>query len=78
MSDSLGEIVRFGYDDGYFGTYPEKVRALGLSDVAAATKLLEPDRLIWVVVGDRSKIEAGIRELNLGELRVVDADGKVL
>jgi hypothetical protein len=27
---------------------------------------------------DRSKIEAGIRELNLGELRVIDADGKVL
>jgi zinc protease len=78
VAGSLGEIVRFGYDDGYFETYPAKVRALSVEEVAAATKLLDPDHLIWVVVGDRSKIEAGIRELNLGELRVVDADGKVL
>jgi hypothetical protein len=29
-----------------------------------------------VVVGDRAKIEAGVRELNLGELKLLDADGK--
>ena len=78
MAGSLGEIVRFGYDDRYFETYPGKVRALSLEDVAESAKILDPDRLIWVVIGDRAKIEAGIRELNLGELRVIDADGKVL
>jgi zinc protease len=78
VADSLGEIVRFGYDDRYFETYAAKVQALTLADVTTATRLLEPDHLIWVVVGDRSKVEAGIRELNLGELRVIDADGKVL
>jgi zinc protease len=78
VAGSLGEIVRFGYDDRYFETYPTQVRALSLGDVAGAAKLLDPDRMIWVVVGDRSKIEAGIRELNLGELRVIDADGTVL
>jgi hypothetical protein len=26
-------------------------------------------------VGDRSKIEQGVREVNLGELRFIDADG---
>jgi zinc protease len=31
--------------------------------------------LIWIVVGDRAKIEAGIRELNLGEIRFIDANG---
>jgi zinc protease len=77
VAGSLGEIVRFGYDDRYFETYAGKVQALSLADVAAATKVLDPDRMIWVVVGDRSKVEAGIRELNLGELRVIDADGMV-
>jgi len=77
VAGSLGEIVRFGYDDRYFETYAGKVQALSLADVAAATKVLDPDRMIWVVVGDRSKVEAGIRELNLGELRVIDADGVV-
>jgi zinc protease len=47
-----------------------------LSDMnAAATEVVRPRNLIWVVVGDRSRIETGIRELNLGELRFVDADG---
>jgi hypothetical protein len=30
------------------------------------------------VVGDRAKIEAGVRELGLGEFRLMDADGKLL
>jgi hypothetical protein len=33
------------------------------------------NHLIWVVVGDMSKVEAGIRELNLGEIHKIDADG---
>jgi len=37
---------------------------------------VRPDHLVWVVVGDRAKIEAGVRELNLGELKFLDADGK--
>ncbi|MBZ5530481.1 MAG: hypothetical protein LAO20_03535 [Acidobacteriia bacterium] len=38
----------------------------------------EFDSLVWVVVvvGDRAKIEAGVRELNLGEIRILDASGK--
>jgi zinc protease len=28
-----------------------------------------------MVVGDMSKVEAGVRELNLGEVRKIDADG---
>jgi len=31
-----------------------------------------------VIVGDLKKIEAPIRELGLGDLKVVDADGKVI
>ena len=30
----------------------------------------------WVIVGDLAKIEPGVRALNLGEVQVVDADGK--
>ncbi|HVT02964.1 MAG TPA: hypothetical protein VHL58_06260 [Thermoanaerobaculia bacterium] len=37
--------------------------------------VIHPDKLVWVVVGDREKIEPGIRELNLGEIHVIDADG---
>ncbi|WP_167537939.1 hypothetical protein [Sphingobium chlorophenolicum] len=33
---------------------------------------------IWVVVGDRSQIEAKVRATGLGEVRVIDADGKAV
>ena len=34
-------------------------------------------RAAAIVIGDRAKIEAGVRELNLGEFRLMDASGKV-
>ena len=52
------------------------MRALNVGNVSSASKVLHPDRMVWVIVGDRAKIEAGIRELNLGEVRYLDADGK--
>jgi zinc protease len=79
VAGGLGEIVRFGLPDDYFQTYAEKVKAAtrdGL--VAAAQKVVAPDALVWVVVGDRAKIEAGVRELNFGAVKFLDADGRPL
>jgi zinc protease len=65
--------------DDYYETFAGKVRALKTSDVEdAARTVIHPDNLIWVVVGDRAKIEAGIKELGLGELKFLDAEGKQL
>jgi zinc protease len=75
VGQSLAELVRFGFADDYPATYAGKVRALSLSDVAEAARLVEPDRLVWVVVGDRAKVEAGLGELGLGEPVLLDADG---
>ncbi len=77
VASSIGDIVRFGLDDRYFETYPAQVRGLNLSQVRDAAKVVRPDRLVWVVVGDREKIEPGIRELGLGPIYEIDADGKV-
>ena len=44
---------------------------------AAAKKYLVPDRMIVVAVGDRAKIEAGLRKLNLGGVETRRADGSV-
>jgi zinc protease len=73
---SINEIVTYGLPDNYYETYASKVDALTPAQMTPAAKqVIAPDRLIWVVVGDRSKIEAGIRELNLGEIHLIDADG---
>jgi zinc protease len=79
VGNSINDLVHYGLPDDYYETMPAKIRALTTADVAAAAKIVvHPDNLIWVVVGDRAKIEAGVRELNLGELKFLDADGKPL
>ena len=80
--DSLGQtivdLVQFGLPDDYYETYAGRVHALKTDDVnAAAKEVVRPDNFIWIVVGDRAKIEAGVRELNLGEFQLMDVNGKV-
>ncbi len=43
---------------------------------AAASRYAKPEVASVLLVGDRSKIEAGIRETNLGEIVLLDADGR--
>jgi zinc protease len=79
VGDSINDLVQFGLPDDYYETMAAKIRALTPADVAAAAKIIDhPDNLIWVVVGDRAKIEAGVKELNLGEIHFLGADGKPL
>jgi zinc protease len=75
VAGAIGEIVRFGFDDRYYDTYASKVNALGTKDLASAARILDPDRLVWVIVGDRDKIEPELRQLKVGEVRFVDANG---
>lgn len=73
------EIVRFGLPEDYFATYPGKVRRLSVREVTdAAQRVLHPDQLVWVVVGDRAKIESGIRALGWGDPQFLDADGNAM
>jgi zinc protease len=79
VGQSISDLVQFGLPDDYYETFAGKVRALKTTDVEDAAKtVIHPDNLIWVVVGDRAKIEAGIKELGLGELKFLDAEGKQL
>jgi zinc protease len=78
LTQALVDIVQFGLPDDYYDTYAGKVRALKTEDVnAAAKEVVRADNLTWIVVGDRTKIETGVRELNLGEFRLMDIDGKI-
>jgi zinc protease len=76
VGGSIATILDSRWPDDYYDTMSGKIGALKTSDLdAAAKQVVHPDYLIWIVVGDRAKIEAGIRELNLGEIRFIDANG---
>ena len=60
----------------HFETYPSKVRSLSLRQIQdAARKTIHLDKVVWVVVGDRAKIEPGIRELGFCKIKVIDGNG---
>jgi len=76
---SLIEMTRFDLPDDYWDTFADAVRGVGLSDVSAqADRVLQPDNMVWIVVGDRVRIEEKIRALDLGEMRFLDTDGNSL
>jgi len=60
----------------YYTRYPAVIAGVSLEAANGAAAGIAGDRpLVWLVIGDRSKIEASIRALGLGEVRIVDADG---
>jgi zinc protease len=75
---SLQDIVTYGLPDDHWATYGAKVKALGAADIVRAAKTaIHPDSVAWVVIGDYAKVKAGLAELGLGEVKLLDADGKV-
>jgi zinc protease len=77
IAGDLAQIVQFGLDDNYWTSYAELIKRTTLADVAAtAGTVVAPDETVWVVVGDRAKIESGINELGLGRVIVLDPAGK--
>jgi zinc protease len=76
VASALGEIETYGLPKDYYATYADDLRKALDADVnAAARKFVLPSQLTWVVIGDRAKIEAGISDLKLGDIQVLDADG---
>jgi predicted Zn-dependent peptidase len=78
LAARLEELVIYDLPAGYYADYTAKLAAVTAADVRrAAAAHITPDKLAVVVVGDRQQIEAGVRALNLGPLRVVSVDDVV-
>jgi zinc protease len=76
---SLQDAIKYDRGIGYLKNYPAMLQNLQLDNInKAAKKVIKPQSLTWVIVGDRSKIEKGIQELNLGPLKYIDSEGKEL
>ncbi len=76
---SLAGIVTYDFPEDYFQTYADSLREVTLDDVRLAGREIIPDQnLVWVIVGDLSKIEADVRSVGLGDVTVVDEQGNVL
>ena len=76
VSTGYSTILEYNLPEDYYNTYTEKVLAITPEKMnEIAKKYIQPGHLVWLVVGDMSKVEAGIRELKIGEVHKIDADG---
>ncbi len=76
LSGAYSNILQYGLPDDYYNTFTQKVLAVTPNTAnEIAQKYIQPGHLLWIVVGDMSKVEAGIRELNIGEVHKIDAEG---
>jgi zinc protease len=76
LAGAYSNILQYNLPEDYYNTYTQKAMALTPDQAnAIAKRFIQPDHLIWVVVGDMSRVEAGVRSLKLGEVRKIDADG---
>ena len=74
---AVSEIVQYGRPDDYVQTLKQHTEAVNQASAQKAIgEIVKPQALTWVIVGDLSKIEQPVRALNLGEVQVIDADGK--
>ena len=74
---ALEEQVKYNRGKDYWTNYANKIRNLTLQDIHnASKKVINPDQMTWLIVGDRKKIEESIRKLNLGEIHFIDTEGK--
>ena len=79
IAGSVQGIVVFHRPDDYVQTLKAHIDGQKEADVEAAAKeVVQPNSLTWVVVGDRKQIEKSVRELKIGDIEVLDADGKVV
>jgi zinc protease len=76
---SIAEIEQFGLPDDHFDTLADRIRGLTTEELnQIARRVIRPDRVIWVVVGDKESIEEGLRGLDLGPVYEIDPDGNVI
>ena len=74
---ALTSNALYGRPDDYVSTLKARTEAQTDDAVrAAATEIIKPKALTWVIVGDLSKIEAPVRALDLGTISVIDANGQ--
>lgn len=70
IAAQIDEMVQYNLPAGYFNDYIPNILKVSADEVEkAAKKYIAPEQMAIIVVGDKAKIEDGIRKLNLGEIK---------
>jgi predicted Zn-dependent peptidase len=75
LAAHVEDMIVYRLPDDYFARYVANIQAVTAEAVQkAAATYIQPGRFAVVIAGDRKAIEAGIRALNLGAVRVMTVE----
>lgn len=75
LAQRMVDKLVYGLPDGFYEAFvPQALATDAAALQKAARGAIDPKRLAVVVVGDRAKVEAPLRALNLGALRILSVD----
>ena len=75
LAQRMVDKLVYGLPDGFYEAFVPQALATDVAGLQkAARAAIDPKRLAVVVVGDRAKVEAPLRALNLGTLRILGVD----
>ncbi len=81
IAGAMHEMITFDLPADYFNAYIGNVLKITAEEVNhVAKKYIVPEKMAIVIVGDREKIEPGLKALNFGEIRnysIEDVLGKI-
>lgn len=79
ISSQLANLVLYNLSIDYFNSYIQNIEKITVQDVRnVSEKYLNPDKMAIVIVGDVELNKANLEKLKLGEVNLLDADGKPL
>jgi zinc protease len=75
----LRDIFTYSLPLDYYAKLPGRFEAVTSAEVSKAAQTdVHPDQLVLMAVGDRAKIEPGLKELNLGPIEYRDTSGNLV
>ena len=76
---SLAQIVQYDLAENYFDTYANNIRSVTQGQAEnAAQKVIFPNSLVWIVVGDKDKVQSNLDALGYGKAILIDSEGNRL
>jgi zinc protease len=69
IADQLEDLIIYHLSDDYFNKYISNIMAVSGEQVQqTADKYIVPGQVDIIIVGDREKVEPGLRNMNLGPI----------
>ena len=79
VESDLSSMITYGLADDYWDKYVKELRNIELSEVReTANEHITPDNMLWLVIGDLGKTEQAIQDANLGNITIINTEGKIV